>query len=386
MMSSFLHQSGRVGAASSNLRNFHAGDASDSEATGPRFNSVAESDVAKLLLQVRKIASHEIILQKELGSTENTPQPHPLKSPPRISLIRSSVVHRIKHTGLLCSDETRDESSIASSPPSQRSRIISFCSQELEESSMVTSGRISPHPSINCVQSPESLKVVLADKNTLFNDSDKICFPSSPKVTFKSAISSSPPTPLSPSNKKLVGDTVAEGNSVRGILRKKFSWKSFPELESYLIENRQNYLEYSNALNYTKAQKIYNNELTQGLLDRASETGYIFEGFTFAAVRDRIRCFYKSKSMFEEEEKVCFDRLCYLMKLLYDTRLCSGRQEKEALEAEFLKVPSPINNTRQKGVNFKTRENCHCTILMYIFAFRESPFFILDIYILIVKP
>jgi hypothetical protein len=307
MMSAFLHQSGRVGAGSTNIPSMKAKDVvSDSETTGPRFNSVAESDVAKLLLQMRKIASHEIILQKEL-STETTPQPNPLKSPPRISLIRPSVVHRINHSDRLCSDETRDESNIASSPPNQRSRIISFCSQELEESSVISSGKISPYLPINNIQSPESLKIVLPEKNTLCNDSDKICFPSSPKVTFKLMVSTSPPTPLSPSNKKLVGDTLKEGISVRGILRKKFSWKSFPELESYLIENRPKYLEYSNALNYTKAQKIYNNELTQGLLDRAAETGYIFEGFTFAAVRDRIRCFYKSKFAFQE---LCCELLC----------------------------------------------------------------------------
>lgn len=36
------------------------------------------------------------------------------------------------------------------------------------------------------------------------------------------------------------------------------------------------------------------NELTQGLLDLAKEEGYLFEDFTFAAIRDRIRCYYKS--------------------------------------------------------------------------------------------
>jgi len=82
--------------------------------------------------------------------------------------------------------------------------------------------------------------------------------------------------------------------SVRAVLRKKFSWKSFPELEAYLIEHRPRYLQYSSQLNYTAEQKRYNNSLTQGLLDLAAENGYLFEGFTFAAVRDRIRCYYKS--------------------------------------------------------------------------------------------
>lgn len=95
-------------------------------------------------------------------------------------------------------------------------------------------------------------------------------------------------------SKKHVGQTLPEGKELRDVLRKKFSWKSFPELEQYLIDNRLEYLSCSNSMNYTKAQKLYNNQLTQGLLDLAADSGYIFEGFTFAAVRDRIRCFYKS--------------------------------------------------------------------------------------------
>jgi len=91
-----------------------------------------------------------------------------------------------------------------------------------------------------------------------------------------------------------VGGTVEDGQPVRGVLRKKFSWKSYPELEAYLVENRARYLEFSSRLNYTSEQKRYNNSLTQGLLDLAAREGYLFEGFTFAAVRDRIRCYYKS--------------------------------------------------------------------------------------------
>jgi hypothetical protein len=108
--------------------------------------------------------------------------------------------------------------------------------------------------------------------------------------------SSSQQQPVAPNKKKknAVGRTLHDGVQWKGTLRKKFSWKSFPELELYLVDNRAQYLEYSNSLNYTKAQKIYNNKLTQGLLDLAASEGYTFEGFSFAAVRDRIRCFYKS--------------------------------------------------------------------------------------------
>jgi hypothetical protein len=82
--------------------------------------------------------------------------------------------------------------------------------------------------------------------------------------------------------------------ALKGVLRRKFSWKNYPELETYLMDNRGSYLQYSSQLNYTSEQKRYNNKLTQGLLDLASEEGYVFEDFTFSAIRDRIRCYYKS--------------------------------------------------------------------------------------------
>jgi len=79
------------------------------------------------------------------------------------------------------------------------------------------------------------------------------------------------------------------------ILRKKFSWKSYPELESFLIANREEYLRHS-AMNYTMQQKEYNNRLTERLLELASECGYVFdeESFSFVSIRDRIRCYFKS--------------------------------------------------------------------------------------------
>jgi hypothetical protein len=92
--------------------------------------------------------------------------------------------------------------------------------------------------------------------------------------------------------KNFVGTTVH--SRLKGVLRKKYAWREFPELEGYLIENRDQYLSFSSQLNYTAEQKRYNNRLTQGLLDLAAESGYKFEGFTFAMIRDRIRCYYKS--------------------------------------------------------------------------------------------
>lgn len=79
------------------------------------------------------------------------------------------------------------------------------------------------------------------------------------------------------------------------ILRKKFSWKHYPELERFLIANRDEYLRHS-ALNYTAEQKQYNNWLTERLLEVAARHHYVFcpDDFNFVAVRDRIRCYYKS--------------------------------------------------------------------------------------------
>lgn len=79
------------------------------------------------------------------------------------------------------------------------------------------------------------------------------------------------------------------------VLRRKFSWKNYPELEAFLIANREEYLRHS-ALNYTMEQKQYNNRLTERLLEVAARHNYVFDEdvFDFVSVRDRIRCYYKS--------------------------------------------------------------------------------------------
>mmetsp|Transcript_7150 Transcript_7150/g.15878 ORF Transcript_7150/g.15878 Transcript_7150/m.15878 type:complete len:1221 (-) Transcript_7150:140-3802(-) len=79
------------------------------------------------------------------------------------------------------------------------------------------------------------------------------------------------------------------------VIRRKCPWKNFPELEDFLIENREEYLRHS-AMNYTSQQRQYNNRLTERLLELAAQHGYVFdeEDFDFVTVRDRIRCYYKS--------------------------------------------------------------------------------------------
>jgi hypothetical protein len=69
----------------------------------------------------------------------------------------------------------------------------------------------------------------------------------------------------------------------------------FLQLERFLIENRDEYLRHSSK-NYTAEQKQYNNRLTEELLEVAEQYHYVFdpEEFNFVAIRDRIRCYYKS--------------------------------------------------------------------------------------------
>jgi hypothetical protein len=75
----------------------------------------------------------------------------------------------------------------------------------------------------------------------------------------------------------------------------KWAWRDFPELEAFLVKNREEYLLHS-AMNYTQEQKEYNNKLTERLLKVAYNNNYIFHGndFDFVSIRDRIRCYYKS--------------------------------------------------------------------------------------------
>lgn len=92
---------------------------------------------------------------------------------------------------------------------------------------------------------------------------------------------------IDPNKAYLAGKTV--------ITRSKWAWRDFPELEAFLVENRETYLQHS-AMNYTQEQKEYNNKLTERLLEVADENGYIFHAndFDFVSIRDRIRCYYKS--------------------------------------------------------------------------------------------
>ena len=101
-------------------------------------------------------------------------------------------------------------------------------------------------------------------------------------------------------------DLSANEKPMKLILRKKFSWKNYPEvrsfeldfynslcnalyrnphliyfiiifqLEEFLVANREEYLRHS-TLNYTMQQKKYNNCLTERMIKLAGEHGYTFD-------------------------------------------------------------------------------------------------------------
>jgi hypothetical protein len=216
-------------------------------------------------MKVCKIALVEI---SEVDSTP--PRSHSLKL---ISNADRSIV-----TFQDDSDQSSPFSNV-STPSPLRCRAVSFCSQDIDGTS-----RLSPRFSMSLVkESPD----VLNENGVLATTTTVPTSVSTPELLYVTEMS------LNPSKKlKSVGDKIH--GSLKATLRKKFSWKSYPELEGYLIEHRPKYLQYSSRLNYTAEQKRFNNILTQGLLDLAAEQGYLFEDFTFAAVRDRIRCYYKS--------------------------------------------------------------------------------------------
>jgi hypothetical protein len=269
---------------------------SDGEDT--RLNLVAD---AKLLLQVRRIAIDEVVLSKSNDGGLVHPVTPTLR--PRMTVtIPSDVSLNTVVSEITDTTHIREHAINTVSPTGYRCRTVSFRSQDFEDKPVCKEDASTPSrfkggmcaenhvrpigSSVESALEPARLPVfpkptVEVDEDDSSSQEDKVYLDSSPG---DGAVWSH----------KFVGESLPAGMQVRDVLRKKFSWKSFPELEAYLVDHRFKYLECSNALNYTKQQKQYNNKLTQGLLDLAAQEGYIFDGFTFAAVRDRIRCFYKS--------------------------------------------------------------------------------------------
>lgn len=126
------------------------------------------------------------------------------------------------------------------------------------------------------------------------------------------------------------------------ILRRKCAWKNYPELEAFLIANREEYLRHS-AMNYTVQQKQYNNRLTERLLEVSASHNYIFDenDFNFVAVRDRIRCYYKSYVQSSKKRGIIVG---------YSAQQQSQQQAKK----QKLSTDNPVSNTEtseEKEVN-----------------------------------
>lgn len=225
---------------------------------------------AELLVQMKSIAHNEMMRSKPLES------PITISIRPTMKLLEQThMVTRTRRPSILASQHAENSPRAKQPRLNQRSRLVSMDDEEYEPACVTPT---SPRP-ITTIEE-------LAINQSCYLSPDPLSLPQ-PVLIEKTADDFQ-------KKRKVVGRTLKEGVKWKGTLRKKFSWKSFPELETYLVDHRAEYLQFSSSLNYTKAQKIYNNKLTQGLLDLAASVGYTFEGFSFAAVRDRIRCFYKS--------------------------------------------------------------------------------------------
>lgn len=255
-----------------------------------KSRSVCDASAANLLMQIRRIAMDELIGEnpcEPLSIYDGVPST-PLATPPREFFLRGrkDTVEQVSNADKSCSE--------------RRSRTVSI-------ESPINHGTNNPLSLIPLLQN-NTLMLGDYDDDVCADDSKSSIRTQSLKMpsflvspdTTKMSRKEEPEdfsldhVPALPFHKKFVGQTLPEGVKRKDVLRPKYSWKSFPELEAYLVDNREQYLQYSNSLNYTKAQKHYNNSLTQGLIELAGKKGYVFDGFTFAAVRDRIRCFYKS--------------------------------------------------------------------------------------------
>ena len=128
----------------------------------------------------------------------------------------------------------------------------------------------------------------------------------------------------------------AKDGSDTMLIMKRFCWRDFPELENILISNRREYLSFSSH-NYSPAQKKFNNNLTASIIKTAEECGYKFspQHFDFSAVRDRIRCFYKS--YVQGEKKRLFSALA----------AASNAEESRAIEKEIAFLDSRSSGTRK---------------------------------------
>mmetsp|Transcript_14533 Transcript_14533/g.21436 ORF Transcript_14533/g.21436 Transcript_14533/m.21436 type:complete len:324 (+) Transcript_14533:191-1162(+) len=252
------------------------------------FNGEFSSNVDQVFTQTKESNEHQDaslllsvanIVLKEIGSEDIDWGDDSPPNPPPLSLVETENMYRSR-TGNSGDADTRSESYSLTNSSLDLSRIRSVSIDVSDEGSSGKSSPVFDYSSksnaflISPENSPVSRRNPKRKSNVKALMLNKHCdIPTKKSVQAKRNLS----------------------GPVKTILRKKFSWKNYPELEAFLIANREEYLRHS-ALNYTVQQKQYNNTLTERLLELAADHGYVFdeEAFNFVTVRDRIRCYFKS--------------------------------------------------------------------------------------------
>lgn len=253
------------------------------------FHGEFSSNVDQVFTQTRKSNEHQganlllsvaNIVLKEIGSEDIDWGDDSPSDPPPLSLVETENMYRSRTEN--CGDaDTRSESySLTNTTSLDLSRIRAV---SIDASYEGSSGKRSPV--FDC-SSKSNAALISPGNSPVWRRNPKR------KSNMKNLVLNKHcdiPTKKSVQAKRHLS------GPVKTILRKKFSWKNYPELEAFLIANREEYLRHS-ALNYTVQQKQYNNTLTERLLELAADNGYVFdeEAFSFVTVRDRIRCYFKS--------------------------------------------------------------------------------------------
>jgi len=189
-------------------------------------------------------------------------------------------------------------------PRSQSFKSSIHCFSSSKTNSISFHQRLATIPVLGCssIYHPTIASKYVPDCISELNSSKSVYSTASLQTTDSCFTAFMPCFPVSPTSSKIHKKV---NSDVKRVLRRKFSWKNYPELESFLVANREEYLHHS-QLNYTLEQKQFNNLLTERLIKLTGEIGYEFDKteFNFVAIRDRIRCYFKSYVQSKKKEGI----------------------------------------------------------------------------------